>query len=263
MKKGMSVNPTRLYPGVFKGLDKLQLGMSSRQDGWLNVKPTFDITFNMRAYRYRQDFLLRTGTGWQEWEDKYRVVMPWLQHGVDVAVIAGPTFKEQHLEVDAVVSNIHDVLVLLTSADCPISTYYDPTHEIFAMAHSGWRGTAGNITAATIQSMEGLGAAPREIRMFVGPYIGAGNTVCYEVEKNVALRFLPGYEQWCTRKSEKKFSLDLGEIVREQAIEGGLLPEHVEVSRDCTFCNPLKYFSWRRDGEPLRVMATYARMMSR
>lgn len=58
-------------------------------------------------------------------------------------------------------------------------------------------------------------------------------------------------------KCDGKTFVDLPKILREQALEAGVLPEHLEDSEICTVCEQ-NYFSYRRDKpKDLEVQVAY------
>jgi len=249
--------PRGLCSHLFENYPELWYGTSIRRDGKMNIKPMPDGSRDMLAQRNLLAFLYDHELG------DIRRVEPYLQHGTKVAVIT-QDICPLHPEVDAVVTNLPELCVVLTSADCPIVILFDPESHVLGVVHSGWRGTAGNIIAGAVKAMHVLGARSLDIRAAVGPYI---QQPCYKVGNEVAEKFQSylGRLQPCP---DGNYLLDLGGVVHDQALTAGIQPEHVEVSAECTACakdaeGDFRYFSWRRDGPPLEVMVTCACIMPR
>jgi hypothetical protein len=40
----------------------------------------------------------------------------------------------------------------------------------------------------------------------------------------------------------------------QEMLDAGLLPENIFLSEECTFCSPMKYFSYRREGQTGRIL---------
>jgi polyphenol oxidase len=101
-----------------------------------------------------------------------------------------------------------------------------------AMIHCGWRGLAAGIVERGVEEVEARAAA-------VGPGIGP---CCYEVGDEVLAAFGP-------------LGPDVaeGRMLNLRQAAGRLLQragvESVEVSEECTSCQPELFFSHRRDGE--------------
>jgi YfiH family protein len=118
---------------------------------------------------------------------------------------------------------------LVMVADClPIALAGD---RGVAMAHGGWRGLAGGIAEKAAAEVAAEAAA-------VGPGIGP---CCYEVGTEVLGAF-SGLEGVADGRM-----LDLPAVARRLLESVGV--DRIEVSDQCTSCNPELFYSHRRDGE--------------
>jgi YfiH family protein len=154
-------------------------------------------------------------------------------------------------EGDAIISDQAGTVVGIKTADCVPVLLVDPSTQVVAAIHAGWRGTAENIVAAAIQQLISLWSVhPGNIRAAIGPSIGA---CCYEVGTDVARRFgkwLPELEN-----AEGPFYLDLPAINEIQLREAGV--RNVWKSGECTFCTPDRFFSFRREREQAGRMMSF------
>jgi YfiH family protein len=83
-------------------------------------------------------------------------------------------------EVDALVTSVPRLPLVVRVADCGPVFFYDPANVVIALAHSGRRGTEGNIVAATLACMrDTYGTHPENVIMQLGPCIRPPN---YEVD---------------------------------------------------------------------------------
>ena len=57
-------------------------------------------------------------------------------------------------DVDALATSVPGMPLVVRVADCGPVYFYDPSQQVIAVAHSGRRGTEGNIVAATLACME-------------------------------------------------------------------------------------------------------------
>jgi copper oxidase (laccase) domain-containing protein len=80
----------------------------------------------------------------------------------------------------------------------------------------------------------------------IGPGIGV---CCYEVGAEVAQQF--GLEQ--------AGRVDLASANRVQLIESAVPERHIEVLGLCTFCDPGRFHSYRRDKQSAGRMVSYIR----
>ena len=147
---------------------------------------------------------------------------------------------------DACITNQNNITLITTWADCIPIILYDTVTHTAAAVHSGWRGTAQNVVAATVAAMQ---SNPAEIYASVGPGI---RDCCYEVGDEVAETFLAMNEQisqYVTKK-DGRYRLDLQSVVYTQLIQCGILPKHIDRCTFCTGCHTdPSFFSCRKDGK--------------
>jgi polyphenol oxidase len=75
-------------------------------------------------------------------------------------------------EVDALATSVPRLPLVVRVADCGPVYFYDPAQQVIALAHSGRRGTEGNIVAATIACLrETYETDPENLIVQLGPCI--------------------------------------------------------------------------------------------
>lgn len=194
-----------------------------------------------------------------------RVVMPHQTHGLEVKPIL-PTFfdeteesQKEYLEsVDALMTNMCEVCIGVSTADCIPVLLYDSAHQTVSAIHAGWRGTVGRIVQKAIQEMQKVYATkPRDIHAIIGPGISLenfeiGDEVYDQFQaagfdmKTIAQRFHDVSGGVETRAG--KWHVDLWECNRLQLIEMGVFPKNIKVAGICTYAHVQDYFSARRLG---------------
>ncbi|MBI2345722.1 MAG: laccase domain-containing protein [Deltaproteobacteria bacterium] len=116
--------------------------------------------------------------------------------------------------------------------------------------HAGWRGlAAGVITAALREARGQYGVAPGSIRCAIGPSMGPN---CYEVGHEVieALTEAGHDPKLIARKGERdRWWLNLASCARAELIRGGVAPDRIDVSPNCTHCSAEEFHSYRRTRE--------------
>ena len=152
-------------------------------------------------------------------------------------------------EADASVSALaHQVCAVLT-ADClPVLFCADDGSEVGA-AHAGWRGLAAGILERTVQSMAHPGA---RLLAYLGPAIGprafeVGAEVRAEFLRNdaaAALAFEP-------LAGHDKYLADLYLLARQRLAGVGVT--RVYGGDFCTYSEPERFYSYRRDGATGRM----------
>ncbi len=88
-----------------------------------------------------------------------------------------------HFEIDAQVTNVKNLPLIVYTADCVPIILADPVSRAIGVAHAGWRGTVAGIAAKTVEKMVSeYGCLPENIHAAIGPSIGPDN---YEVDETV------------------------------------------------------------------------------
>ena len=151
-------------------------------------------------------------------------------------------------EADAVVTDRQGRLLTILVADCQPVMLYDPAASVVANIHSGWRGSIANIIGRTVAAMQDRFACrPADILAGIGPSLGpcCGEFVNFREEIPPAL--------WSYQVAENHF--DFWALSRDQLVQAGLRPEHIEASGICTRCRSDLFFSYRAAKETGRMAA--------
>ncbi len=156
---------------------------------------------------------------------------------------------DHHLypECDGLITNTPGLALVVFTADCTPILLHDPVTGAVGAVHAGWRGTAADIAGKAVRKMAAeFGCQPRNIRAAVGPNIGV---CCFETDGDVpaALRqtFGPAVEEF-VRPAGEKFYVNLKAANALALRRAGV--EMIEISDECTFCHPGKYWSHRYTG---------------
>lgn len=165
----------------------------------------------------------------------------------------GVTRPKDYRDVDGLVTNVPGLILSTFYADCVPLLFVDPKKRVIGCSHSGWRGTAAQMGAVTVETMtREYGCRAADILAAVGPSICRD---CYEVSQDVAEEFTRLFSQERYRfvkkadilqeKGNGKYQLDLWKANEAVLLAAGILPEHLSVTDICTCCNPDKLFSHR------------------
>ena len=158
------------------------------------------------------------------------------------------TKRQEALEgVDALMTNLPDVCIGVSTADCIPVLLYDPAHHAVCAIHAGWRGTVQRIVVKAVEAMmQDYDTQPQQLVAQIGPGIHLDS---FEVGDEVYEAFAQaGFNMESISKKYDKWHIDLPECNRLQLIAAGLLPQSVNVSPVCTFQQAADYFSARRLG---------------
>lgn len=171
-------------------------------------------------------------------------------HGTGIRIVTledagkGVTRPRDYTDVDGLVTDIPGLVIGILVADCVPVFFADPVKGVVAVAHSGWRGTAGAIGAKMIGLMvEKWGSVPSDIHAAIGPSI-CGD--CYEIGEDVAAEFADrSFSGALKEKGDGKYLLDLWKANRQVLLAAGLDEKNIETTDICTMCNPSLLFSHR------------------
>ncbi|MCX7913325.1 MAG: peptidoglycan editing factor PgeF [Thermodesulfovibrionales bacterium] len=145
---------------------------------------------------------------------------------------------------DAVITDRQNVLIGIDVADCVPILIYDKRRDIVGAVHAGWRGTAQQILKKTIKRMEeAYSSYSTDILIAIGPAI---KDCCYEVGYEVIKAIIDstGLGEYCIQKKDRYY-LDLQKANLYQAISVGIPSDNIWILKDCTCCQPDRFFSYR------------------
>ena len=161
-------------------------------------------------------------------------------HGARVRRARDVTFDDQ---ADALWVHRDDgpLVAGVLTADCVPILLTDVDGTVAAAVHSGWKGTVADIAAATVRVLsERVPAAT--LLAAIGPCI---ELEAFEVGEEVAAQF-PA--EFVRRAEGRRPHVDLVATVRDQLMAAGVQVEAISRVGGCTFSDPGRYFSYRRDG---------------
>ncbi|MDR3652258.1 MAG: peptidoglycan editing factor PgeF [Paludibacter sp.] len=187
--------------------------------------------------------------------DPDKLIIPYQTHGTEIREIGEAFFllsineKTEYLNgVDALITQLPQICIGVTTADCVPLLFFDPTKQVIAVAHAGWRGTCARISEKTIHTLiEKFNCNPIDIRVVIGPSISAE---VYEIGNDVVQNFENekfDLSEIIISKNQKIY-LDLWNANQQSLINAGVLKDHIEISGICTFSEHKNFFSARRLG---------------
>jgi hypothetical protein len=173
----------------------------------------------------------------------------WLEqvHGIEVADLDRTGCA---LRADAAVTHVAARVCAIQVADCLPVLLAAKNGSAVGAAHCGWRGLAGGVLEAAVRAMR---VDPAELYAWLGPAIGPA---AFEVGDEVRAAFLAQDECAAAAfvaNARGRWQCDLYALARQclarlgvQAVSGGDL---------CTYSEPTRFFSFRRDGRCGRMAA--------
>ena len=178
--------------------------------------------------------------------DSNRLVMPHQVHDCVVRRIDGP--QQGVIEgVDAVMTDVPQLCIGVSTADCIPVLLYDSTHRAVSAVHAGWRGTVLRIVQKAVEAMrDTYGTVPADLQAVIGPGISLDS---FEVGDEVYDQFLSaGFDMQPISRRDAKWHIDLPMCNRLQLMEAGVPADHIQMTNICTYQQYDRYFSARRLG---------------
>ena len=163
-------------------------------------------------------------------------------HSADVAVIDAP--PKTRPQADAMATATPGLALAVLTADCAPVLFADHESGVIGAAHAGWRGARDGVLEATIDAMEGLGAARGDIHAVIGPTI---SQPAYEVGPEFLEEFLaddPDNHRFFVGGAKGRYHFDLPVYGLHRMRAAGI--GVAEWTRHCTYSDPGRFFSYRR-----------------
>ncbi|MBN1523583.1 MAG: polyphenol oxidase family protein [Spirochaetales bacterium] len=143
---------------------------------------------------------------------------------------------------DGLITAEANAVLSVTVADCLPIFMWSSDYSVFALLHSGWKGT-GIVIAALRKIRQKFGIEASDIHCFIGPGIG---DCCYAVPKERYDLFRKEYGDTAVSMHDSHFCLNLREANRLLLETAGIAS--LQIVNNCTCCSP-QLGSYRRDGK--------------
>jgi YfiH family protein len=169
-------------------------------------------------------------------------------HGDDVRVVTAADCRgldhRAYPECDGLITNTPGVSLVVFTADCTPILLHDPVTGAVGAVHAGWRGTALDIAGKAVAKMVAeFGCLPQNIRAAIGPNIGP---CCFQTDGDVPQAMVQAFgleAEAYVRAAGNKYYVNLKNMNALALRRAGV--ENIEISEECTMCNPAKYWSHR------------------
>jgi len=175
----------------------------------------------------------------------------WLTQVHGTQVLDGERFAPAAPQsADAVVLRNPGAVAVIQVADCLPVLLAAVDGSAVAAAHAGWRGLAAGVIEATVAR---LAVPPATLMAWLGPAIGREH---FEVGEEVRAAFVQadaGAAQAFAPNARGRWQCDLVQLARRRLQALGV--RQVYGGDWCTFADPARFFSYRREGRCGRMGA--------
>ena len=156
-------------------------------------------------------------------------------------------------EADASVAHQRGTVCAVMIADCLPVLFTNRSGTRVATAHAGWRGLSGGVIANTVQALRDAGDDPADLLAYIGPGIGP---TAFEVGADVYQAFTAQDAASAgafVHHAPGKWLADLFTLARRALARAGVT--QIYGGGQCTYADPQRFFSYRRDKVTGRMAA--------
>ena len=153
-------------------------------------------------------------------------------------------------EADASVARNARTVCTVMIADCLPVLLCSTLGDVVGIAHAGWRGLSSGVVENTVAAM---GSPAANLLAYLGPAIGP---TAFEVGADVRDAFLsadPGADATFEPHTKGKWLADLFALARRRLAGCGVT--RIYGGGLCTYRDPARFYSYRRDGTTGRMAA--------
>lgn len=160
------------------------------------------------------------------------------------------------LQADAALSRSPGVVCAVMVADCLPVYLCDDAGTAIGIVHAGWRGLSAGIVEKSVAAMH---IEPGRIMAWLGPAIGPAH---FEIGDEVRTIFID-HDPHAARafrsvgdtviQPQQKWYADIFQLARFRLINAGV--NRIYGGGVCTYSDPVRFFSYRRDGKTGRMAA--------
>jgi YfiH family protein len=146
-------------------------------------------------------------------------------------------------QADAALTRHRGAVCVVMTADCLPVLLCDESGTVVGVAHAGWKGLAAGVIESTVQAMN---TAPQKLLAWLGPAISQR---AFEVGDDVRDAFVAQHAQAIEAflpGANGKWMADIYLLAHQRLHALGVT--RIYGGEYCTYSDPARFFSYRRDG---------------
>ncbi|PWN07568.1 peptidoglycan editing factor PgeF [Rhodohalobacter mucosus] len=230
---------TVYHPDIFKDLPGIEAFFTEANRTLVNTHGTvsgLNLGYNTQAEKEEVDRNFEHLFHEIDWEPSHMVLASQV-HGSSCKVVNEPGTVDG---TDGIITKNEDLALGIRVADCAAILIADPVNRIIGAFHAGWKGAAGGIIPAGMETMTREGGDPDSFYVYISPCISCRN---FEVGEEVAEQFP---EKFVVKGTYPKPHVDLKGFLISQLNDGGVDLSRIQASDECTL-ESKRYYSYRRE----------------
>lgn len=165
-------------------------------------------------------------------------------HSDKIFIVNTENDLEKYEEADGIVTNLKNIILGISTADCTPILFYDEKQEVIGACHAGWKGACSDLTKNLIDIMvQKYSCNINSIKIKIGPTIRQNS---YQTQKDFYDKWIEkssNFEKFFDKKSDGYY-FDLPGAIIYKLTTLGILPENIDDCRIDTYQNE-NYFSYR------------------
>lgn len=183
-----------------------------------------------------------------------RIIRAKQTHSNNIRVITENNIDKEFEEIDGLITNLKDVALVTSVADCQGILFYDTRNKVIGNIHSGWRWTLSRISTKAINTfIKEFNSDPKNIKVYISPSI---QQCCFEVWEQVKALFENEFTDiemnniikvWGFKDDEQKYYIDTVELNKRILLNLWIKNENIIISNECSVCNSDRIHSYRKD----------------
>ena len=177
-------------------------------------------------------------------------------HGTDIKLVS--TNREKVVETEVLVTNEKNLTLLLLTADCLPTAFYDPISKTIALAHMSRETIAAGLPNKTVTFLQNkLGVKPENLLVFVGPHI-KGRSYKFSLPLKEVKPLIKPF----VNKTNKEAYIDIEAAHNDQLIKSGVDKDNIYVSPIDTFTSRdhFSHFRYKTEQKEAGRIATILAM---
>jgi len=226
-----------IRPEIFAPYSKLVAVVSTRANGNLDTRKN-DPVAKSNLEEFCSLINIRSGA---------IVSMEQIHHGAVTEVDSN--YRGQIIAgVDGIITNQKGIFLSVVTADCQPGLVLDPDKEAFGAIHVGWKSNVAGIIPETVAAMQNrYDTDPNVLKVYIGPSLCLAHSRFSNPRQEIPSVF----HDYIVDKTEKSPAgyVDWKAASRDQFIAAGVPSTNIQVSPNCTACDPEMFFSLRGEGE--------------